>query len=168
MEASLEKYKGIHPGLILDRELKKRNLKKGPFALSLPEYPQTINAITKGRRALTPEVSLKIDRALGLEDGTMFVLQAYYTIGLEQEKENFKHQPDLSQFRKILFWDTDMDKIDWKRQYKSVISRIFERGNTKEKKEILNFYGQDKVKEVIGSSSLTGNNLSVMHHNKQR
>jgi plasmid maintenance system antidote protein VapI len=71
MEMSLEKYKGIHPGLILDRELKKRKLKKRPFALSLPEYPQTINDITKGKRNLTPEVSLKIDRALGLEEGTI-------------------------------------------------------------------------------------------------
>lgn len=166
MEMSLEKYKGIHPGLILDRELKKRNLKKGPFALSLPEYPQTINEITKGRRGLTPEISLKIDRALGFEEGTMFLLQAYYAIKLEQQKDQFKVHPDLDAIRKILFWDTDINKIDWQKQYKSVIQRVFERGNDQEKKEILNFYGKEKVKEVTGRSSVTNNSLPVLGHKK--
>ena len=48
MELAIEMYKGIHPGIILERELKKRNLKKRSFALSLQEYPQTLNNITKG------------------------------------------------------------------------------------------------------------------------
>jgi Plasmid maintenance system antidote protein len=146
----LEKYKGIHPGLILERELKKRKLKKRPFALSLPEYPQTINDITKGKRNLTPEVSLKIDRALGLEEGTMYLLQAYYTIKAEQLKEQIKLRPDLSLFRKALFWDTDPNKLDWARQYKSIIRRIFERGDSKEKQAVLDFYGKEKIEQVVG------------------
>ena len=48
-----EKYKGIHPGIILDRELKKRSIKQRPFALSLDEHPQTFNAITKGKRGIS-------------------------------------------------------------------------------------------------------------------
>jgi len=146
----LEKYKGIHPGLILERELKKRKLKKRPFALSLPEYPQTINDITKGKRNLTPEVSLKIDRALGLEEGTMYLLQAYYTIKAEQLKEQIKLRPDLSLFRKALFWDTDPNKLDWARQYKSIIRRIFERGDSREKQAVLDFYGKEKIEQVVG------------------
>ena len=55
----IEKYKEIHPRLVLEQELKKRNLKKGPFALSLHEYPQTLNGITKGQRGLTPALSLR-------------------------------------------------------------------------------------------------------------
>ncbi|MEQ7801814.1 hypothetical protein ABDJ41_18610 [Pedobacter sp. ASV1-7] len=110
--------------------------------------------ITKNRRRLTPEISLKIDRDLGLEEGKMFLLQAYYTIKLAQHKDQIKLHPDLDVIRKILFWDTDISKIDWQKQYKSVIQRVFERGNTQEKKEILNFYGKEKVKEVTGGSSI--------------
>lgn len=158
----MEKYRGIHPGLILDRELKKRNLKKGPFALSLPEYPQTITAITKGRRPLTTEVSLKIDRALGFQEGTMYLLQAYYNINEEIKKEQALKRPDLSLLRKSLFWDTDIEKLDWQKQYTPIIQRIFERGDDKEKKVILDFYGKEKVQEVTGSSSIRGNNLPIM------
>ena len=165
VEIILEKYKGIRPGLILERELKKRKLKKRPFALSLPECPQTINAITKGKRNLTPEVSLKIDRALGLEEGTMYLLQAYYAIKEEQLKEGIESRPDLSLFRKALFWNTDMSKLDWEKQYKPIIRRIFERGDSKEKQAILDFYGKEKVKQVVGTISVSGN-LAIFGQNK--
>jgi len=166
METRLEKYKGIHPGMILERELKKRSLKKGPFALSLHEYPQTLNDVTKGKRGLTAALSLKIDKALGLEEGTMLILQAYYEIKREKQKSGSLQHPNLSIIRTILFWDTDVSKIDWESQYKYVIQRIFERGNSEEKNEILRFYGKKKVKEITGSASIIGNDLPIMPHQK--
>ncbi|WP_295717281.1 plasmid maintenance system antidote protein [Mucilaginibacter sp.] len=168
METVIEKYKGIHPGVILERELKKRNLKKGPFALSLHEYPQTLNSITKGQRGLTPALSLKIDKALGLEEGTMLLLQTYYEIKKEQQKANLGERPDLSVIRKKLFWDTDITKIDWEKQYKAVIQRVFERGNDDEKKEMLRFYGKDKIKAITGSTRIANNTLPVMGHVKAK
>lgn len=168
MEKSLSKYKGIHPGAILERELKKRNLKKAPFALSLNEYPQTINDITKGKRGMTTALSLKIDEALGLEEGTMHILQAYYEIKIEKQKYNLQNRPDLTIIRKILFWDTDINKIDWQKQYKAVIERIFQRGNDEEKKEILKFYGKEKIKAITGSTKISGNSLPIMPHLKKK
>jgi len=166
METALERYRGIHPGVILARELKKRNLKKRPFALSLQIYPQTINDITKGKRSIPTALSLKIDNALGLEEGTMHLLQAYFEI--EKEKHKQQDHPDLSIIRKILFWDTDFDQINWKNQYKSIIERVFERGNDEEKQEILNFYGKDKVKSITGSGKIAGNSLPVMRSIKSK
>lgn len=147
---SIDKYKGIHPGMILERELKKRKLKKAPFAIALNEYPQTLNEITKGRRGITPALSLKIDKALEFEEGTMLVLQAYYEIEKEKLKLENEAGPDLSLLRSALFWDTDMGKINWSKQSKAVIKRVFERGNEREKNEMIRFYGIEKVKEVIG------------------
>jgi plasmid maintenance system antidote protein VapI len=157
MKILFEKYKGIHPGVILERELKKRNLKKGPFALSLNEYPQALNDITKGKRGMTASLSLKIDKALDLEEGTMHILQAYYEIEKEKQKNNLQYHPDLTILRKILFWDTDIAKMDWRKHYKWVIERVFERGNDEEKKEILRFYGKEKVKAITGSEEIRGN-----------
>lgn len=47
MKTEFNIIKGIHPGIILERELKQRKLAKGRFALSLQEYPQTLVSITK-------------------------------------------------------------------------------------------------------------------------
>lgn len=152
--------------MVLERELKKRNLKKGPFALSLQVYPQTLNDITKGKRGIPTALSLKIDKALGLEEGTMHLLQAYFEI--QNEKYKQQEHPDMTVIRKILFWDTDIDKINWRAQYKSIIERIFERGNDDEKIEILRFYGKEKIKMVTGSDKIQGNKLPVMRNIKTK
>ena len=150
--SNLFNYKGIHPGLVLDRELKSRSLKKRPFDLSIGEHPQTLNAITKGKRSLPTALALKIEESLNLEEGVLSLLQTYYNIRQEKEKM-IQHTPQLSLFRKSLFWDTDFNKLNWKQQYKAIIKRIFERGNDKEKKELIRFYGKKKVQEVLGQTS---------------
>jgi len=161
MADSLSKYYGIHPGRVLERELKKRELKKRPFAIAIGEYPQVVNEITKGRRELSPLLSLKIDRAFGLDEGEFYLLQAHYEI--DQVKRKLS-QADAPYFRKALFWDTDMSKIDWKKQYKAVIKRIFQRGNDEEKQLALEFYGKDRIEEVTGSDSAAGNSIPIMSH----
>ncbi len=150
--SNLLNYKGIHPGLVLDRELKRRSLKQRPFALSIGEHPQTLNAITKGKRSLPTALALKIEESLNLEEGVLSLLQTYYNIRQEKEKRT-QQTPQLSLFRKSLFWDTDFNKLNWKQQYKAIIKRIFERGNDKEKKELIRFYGKKKVQEVLGQTS---------------
>ena len=78
----------------------------------------------------------------------MAILQTYYEIGKEKEKLGSK-KPNLSLLRKSLFWDTDIDQIDWQKQSKAVIKRVFERGNETEKNEIHRFYGSQKVNNVL-------------------
>ncbi|WP_159636960.1 helix-turn-helix transcriptional regulator [Sphingobacterium composti Ten et al. 2007 non Yoo et al. 2007] len=152
MEKRLERFKGIHPGLILERELNKRSIKPSPFALSVDTHRQIFNAILKGKRGIPIPLSLKVDQALGLEEGTFAMLQTFYDIQKVKENELSKIHPDLGIIRKILFWDTDIHKIDWKKQDKAVIQRVFERGNDEEKKEIERFYGLDRIQEVLASN----------------
>ena len=80
MKTQLSIIKGIHPGLILERELKQRHLHKGPFAISLEEYPQTLVSITKGKRRMNTNLALKIENALEIEEGYFMTLQVYYDI----------------------------------------------------------------------------------------
>jgi len=144
-----QKYKGIHPGAVIDRELKKRNLSQRSFAISLPEHPQSFNAMIKGKRKLNTRLALKIEHALGLEEGALLMLQMFYEINEEKRKEASGHHPNLSVLRKSLFWETDIHSIDWNKHEKAVIKRVFERGNAPEKEEITRFYGLERVKVVV-------------------
>lgn len=148
MKTDISIIKGIHPGFILERELKNRKLAKGRFALSLQEFPQTIVSITKGKRKMNTALSLKIEHTLGIEEGYFMILQVYYDIEEEKRKKIIEH-PNLSKLRPVLFWDTDLEKINWDKQRKSVIKRVFERGNEIEKKEIIRFYGKSSVSEIL-------------------
>lgn len=90
-------------------------------------------------------LSLKIERSLHLDEGLLMTLQVYYDIELEKKKEAQSYHPDLSIYRKILFWDTDFDKLDWNTNKRYIINRIFERGNEKEILETIRFYGKDTI-----------------------
>ena len=59
------------------------------------------------------------------------------------------NQPDLSKIRKVLFWDTTIDRIDFAAHKPYVITRVFERGNEKEIREIIRFYGIETIKNEI-------------------
>ncbi|RZS69114.1 addiction module HigA family antidote [Pseudobacter ginsenosidimutans] len=146
----MEILKGVHPGFVLDRKIREMNLRKGQLALAIREYPQTITSITKGRRGMNTELALKLEKALGLEEGYFMVLQVFYDI--KQAKKREEKKPDLTKFRKILFWDTDFASIDWVRQYKAIILRVIQRGNEQEKKALIEFYGQERVQEVIAEN----------------
>ena len=148
MKKDLNILKGIHPGFVLERELEKRQIRKGNFALQIQEHPQTLSTITKGKRDMNIGLALKIEQMLGIEEGFFMILQVYYDIEQEKKKQN-SEQPNLSIIRSILFWDTKTEKIDWQKQKRAIIKRIFERGNEMEKNEITRFYGNETISKVL-------------------
>ncbi|KVV16429.1 helix-turn-helix domain-containing protein [Flavobacterium sp. TAB 87] len=123
MNSLIQKCKGIHPGIVLERLLNKKAISQRAFALSIGEHPQTLNTITKGRRRLNIALVLKIEEKLNLEEGSLPLLQTYYDIK-EQKSKSKQNTPDLKLLRKVLFWDTDFDKIDWQEQSTAVIIRV--------------------------------------------
>ena len=165
MDINISLIKGIHPGLILERELKKRELAKGKFALSINEFPQTLVSIIKGKRKMNPAMSLKIEQALEWEEGFLMVLQVYYDIEQEKRKQTKNDHPDLSKMRPVIFWDTDMASIDWQKNKQAIINRIFERGNELEITEIVRFYGKEIVLSALEFSQ---SRLSSIIENKQK
>ena len=152
MLPEISKIKGVIPGAVLSRELKKRGLDSKQFAHSLGEYPQTINAISKGRRGINPMLSIKLGEKLGVNAEYFMLLQAYYDVEKKkQELLNHQAKPQIAIFHKALFWDTNIEKIDWQRQKRAVIRRVFERGTETEIKEIISFYGENTVAETLFS-----------------
>lgn len=148
MFEKLSILKGLHPGFFLEHELRKRNLSKRQFAIALSEHPQTIGAITKGSRDMNTALSLRIEKALNLEEGFLMILQSFYDIKKEKEKLADKRIPNLELIRPVLFWDTSINKIDWELHREYIIERIFERGNQQEKEEIERFYGKQVVDDI--------------------
>lgn len=148
---NLKHLKGIHPGIVLERELKKRKLHKGPFALSIQEYPQTLSAITSGKRSMNTSLALRIEHALGMEEGFLMMLQVFYDIKEEKKKAGMTGTPDLRKIRPALFWDTNIHSINWHTQKKAVIERVWQRGSAEEQEEFIRFYGQDEINKVLSS-----------------
>lgn len=145
MKYDIDIIKGIHPGIIIDRDLQKRHLTKVAFAEMIGDYPSRITEIVKGRRKLNLPLSLKIEQALGYQTGFLMTLQLHYEIKRLAETNTAK--PDLSKFTPSLFWDTTIDKIDWQRHKRAVIERVMSRGNEEQKEEIRRFYGDSEIEK---------------------
>jgi len=146
MSYSPEIIKGIHPGIIIARELKKQRLTLEQFAISIGVDVAVIADIINGNADIDFALASTIEKILKMDDGLLLKLQSYYDLKQKEDKQTNQYKPDLSKFRPALFWDTRIENINWHKQQKTIISRVFERGNFSEKKELIRFYGRDVIK----------------------
>jgi plasmid maintenance system antidote protein VapI len=153
MLPQLEKVKGVHPGKILERELKKQGIGNSVFAKQIGEYPTIITDLIYQRRGVNPDLSFKLGRALNAGEEYFYLLQSYYKIALTK-RENAKKapKPDMKKIRSALFWDINPENLDFQLRKRFIIERIFERGNEKEILEIISFYGKKECREILQTS----------------
>jgi hypothetical protein len=75
-------------------------------------------------------------------------------IPFENDEIKIERQPLLNNVKRpnlprVLFWDLDFDKIDWKRSYRMVMERVLDKGNTAEWEEMIRFYGEINVIKAL-------------------
>lgn len=145
MDSRIDIIKGVHPGKFIERELKIKNLTQRALAEDTAIPYQTINAIISGRRNLTTEQSLLIEKTLGYEEGFLAILQTHFDIKQYKDKHLASLYTKGPRIRKSLFWDTNFDKINWAKFKNAVIQRVIERGSADEIKIIRQFYSLSKI-----------------------
>jgi hypothetical protein len=102
------------------------------------------------RRGINANLSVKIAEYFQIDPSFYMQLQAAYEVKQILKRQQLANQtPNLSIIRKVLFWDTNFDKIDWITKKTAVIKRVFERGNDDEIQEIIRFYGKETVEKTI-------------------
>ena len=134
-------YKGIAPGRIIAHELNRRRMTQRNLAVSIGEHYQTICSIIKGHRGIPLETSIKLDSVFGFERGFFAIIQTYYdleSIGNGISSANQKAVPDI---RPVVFWDIDINSLDWQKNKDFIIERILSRGNANEKQQVKDYYG---------------------------
>ena len=145
-------YHHIPCGAVLDRIRAKEHLTQRELA-SRSEIPyQRINDFIANRRRISPDNSLRLEKALGVDhQGLFYQIQTNYEIFIATSHLLELTQPDKSKYRKALFWDTDFETIDWQRNSEWIIQRVFEYGNKGEIEETIRFYGKSKITNVLRS-----------------
>ena len=59
------------------------------------------------------------------------------------------NRPNLEHYRKTVFWDSNIETLDWEKNRQWIIRRVFEYGGEEEILETIRFYVKDVVKEVL-------------------
>ena len=143
MRYSIENVKGMHPGALIKHELNRKKISQRKFAASIDEHWQILNAVINEKRGISLGTALKVEKELGYDEGFLMILQVYYDIEKQKQKQIRSTLKGVPAIRRIIFWDTDFDSIDWAASKESVISRVLERGTQEEIAEIARYYGMN-------------------------
>lgn len=168
MLPKLDKVRGIHPSYILKRELKTRGIKSSELASTIDEHKQTISAILNKKRKITPLLSIKLSKKFNVAQDYFMILQASYDVNTVAMNSSARRKPILDKFRRVLFWDTNIDQIDWEKQRRAIIKRVLERGNSQEIIELIRFYGKPEISaevKIIGNSRLSSFTKNISDYN---
>ena len=143
MRYSIENVKGMHPGALIKHELNRKKISQRKFAASINEHWQILNAVINEKRGISLATALKVEKEFGYDEGFLMILQVYYDIEKRKQKQIRSTLKGVPAIRRIIFWDTDFDSIDWAASKESVISRVLERGTEEEIAEIGRYYGMN-------------------------
>ena len=149
MLPEFNRVKGIHPGAILKRELKKRRIKSIQLAKEIGEHPQTINAISKERRGINPKLSYKLGEFFKISEDYFMLLQAAYEVSIIKKSKLNNINPLKGKFRDSIFWDTKLELIDHQKNKRSIIQRVLERGTHQEIKNLIKIYSLNTIKQEL-------------------
>jgi len=143
----------VPAGAILKRILGKEGISQKKIAEKTSIYPQRINDLIQGKRRFTPEMSCRLENALGLnEAGFFYKIQANNELYLFIDGQERKEKPNLNRLRKAIFWEaTSWDDVNWNKHATWIIQRAFEYGNKEDIEEIIRFYGREKVAETLNA-----------------
>jgi len=148
---NINRIKGIHPGAVLKRELKKRKIKSISLANDINEHPQTINAITKERRGINAKLSFKLGDYFNISNEYFMMIQAAHEVENYRKSEVDNINPFIDHFRKSIFWDTKIELVDFRKNKRSIIQRVLERGNREEIKKLIKIYTLPTIKKELAN-----------------
>ncbi len=80
-------FKASHPGSLVKDELDYRGVKQKDFAHDIDMQPSMLNEIIKGKRAITAQIALILEKALGINADYWLRHQSQYDLDVERIKE---------------------------------------------------------------------------------
>jgi HTH-type transcriptional regulator/antitoxin HigA len=78
-------FMAVHPGMMIKPELDERGISQKAFAKMLGTQPSHLSEVLNGKRALTTELAMKIEHAIGLPAKLLLSAQTQYELELASQ-----------------------------------------------------------------------------------
>jgi HTH-type transcriptional regulator/antitoxin HigA len=95
-------HKATHPGLVLIDELKSRNISQKDFALDIDMQPTMLNEIVKGKRAITAEIALLLEKTLDIPAVFWLNFQTQYQLDEARIKDKLIQKTQQIEIWKLI------------------------------------------------------------------
>lgn len=99
-------FMAVHPGMMIKPELEERGINQKDFAKMLGVQASHLSEVLSGKRALTVELAVKIESAIGLPAKVLMAAQSQYECDLESIRqrgiEEQKAANELEEYNKVV------------------------------------------------------------------
>jgi addiction module HigA family antidote len=92
-------FRPYHPGELLKEELSHRNIAQKDFAQRIGLPYSSLNEILNGKKAVSVEIALRMEAALGIHADLLVKMQSDYD--LQTARTNAQLRDQLSEIRRI-------------------------------------------------------------------
>ncbi len=155
MTRCFDTYKDIPLCLIIKKDLRKRKLSQKDLARIIGVSEDELNHALNGKSCFSKQQAASIDRFFGYEESFTIRLQMIATSkkskvdskklnskidSVNTSEDNPSLDYEIPMVRSCVFWDIDMQSLDWIRHQKFIERRIAQYGNQEEKIAIARFY----------------------------
>ena len=86
----------VHPGMMIKPELEERGISQKQFATMLGVQASHLSEVLNNKRALTTELAVKIEKAIGIPAKTLLSAQAHYDLESTDASKNDVQQETVA------------------------------------------------------------------------
>jgi HTH-type transcriptional regulator/antitoxin HigA len=89
-------FMAVHPGMMIKPELEERGISQKQFATMLGVQASHLSEVLNNKRALTTELAVKIEKAIGIPAKTLLAAQAHYELESTDASKNDVQQETVA------------------------------------------------------------------------
>lgn len=89
-------FMAVHPGMMIKPELEERGISQKQFATMLGVQASHLSEVLNNKRALTTELAVKIEKAIGIPAKTLLSAQAHYDLESTDASKNDVQQETVA------------------------------------------------------------------------
>ena len=86
----------VHPGMMIKPELEERGISQKQFASMLGVQASHLSEVLNNKRALSTELAVKIEKAIGIPAKTLLAAQAHYDLESTDASKNDVQQETVA------------------------------------------------------------------------
>lgn len=140
-------YRGIPLGIILKKDLKRFGISQKNLAEQIGMSYTNLNRSINYHRLFNIDEATKIDKFFGYEPGFVKKMQDYHLSANKVPSGSSSISIDRPNVRACVFWDVNIESLDWQNHRQFIIKRVDSYGNLSEKKSVHEFYLKLSVNE---------------------
>ena len=89
-------FMAVHPGMMIKPEIEERGISQKQFATMLGVQASHLSEVLNNKRALTTELAVKIEKAIGIPAKTLLSAQAHYDLESTDASKNDVQQETVA------------------------------------------------------------------------